>query len=785
MDTSMMYDDQGVGTMKFFARAMLTTWAVIVAVVFFVTPGWGKPVDYKEALEVADAWLAANPAPMVSDPSGKVWKAKGVRPFLGYSGETLAYIIDLKPQGFIVVPADDAVEPILTFGTEGDFPGILGPEDILADLLASDIPSRLRNKDRMPLEYKDRVAGRWSTVRKAALQTDGDPVIVGAVSPVVNPLITDTWDQGSESGPYTYNYYTPNHYVAGCVATAMGMIIHYYRYPASASCTATIYVNGVPQTASFNDTFNYDLMPTSISGGSPLANIQEVAKLLYDCGISVNMQYASGGSGAYTSQVATALVNTFHYSTASWKSGSDSNWASVLKSELNGGFPAELAIRSTSSGVGHAIVCDGWGTESGADRFHLNMGWGGYANNWYAVPGFSAGGYTWDQLSGYVYNIRKPTDLPVSTPTFSPDGGTYNAPQNVVIACATPDAVIHYTTNGVDPTESDPVVSGPVLVDSGLTLKAKAWKTGLTASFVKSAVYTFQTGTPVFDPDGGTVNSALSVSVTCATPGATIRYTTNGIDPTTNDPILVGSVFVGRNLTLKARAWKSGWTTGSIKSADYTITLLSSMKKLANSLTATISKAIVTAVPSTSRFYVEADDRSCGIMIYKSGYTAIPGTRVTVQGTIGTSSSGEKWVTATSITDAGTGTIVPILLANRDVGGADWCYNASTGAGQKGVKDNPDAYSRALNNIGMLVVTAGTVTYSASGYFYINDGSNVMDNSGHIGVKVLGSVPQPTPLPPGWTPVGHYVTATGISSCFKVTPDLYRQISATQVVLVQ
>jgi hypothetical protein len=192
---------------------------------------------------------------------------------------------------------------------------------------------------------------------------------------------------------------------------------------------------------------------------------------------------------------------------------------------------------------------------------------------------------------------------------------------------------------------------------------------------------------------------------------------------------------------------------------------------------------VVTAVPAASRFYVEADDRSCGISVYKPGHGITVGKRVDVQGTSSTSATGEKYVIATSITDKGTGGIEPLMLVNRDVGGGDWRYNAANGAGQKGVKDGA-----GVNNIGLLITTTGNVTYSTTGYFYVDDGSKLADNSGRIGIKVQGAVPPPPSPPPGWTPVGKYVKVTGISTCFKAaspSTDLYRQIWATQVVLMQ
>src|ERR1700716_1226309 len=79
----------------------------------------------------------------------------------------------------------------------------------------------------------------------------------------------------------------------------------------------------------------------------------------------------------------------------------------------------------------------------------------------------------------------------VATPTYTPGGNYYNLEQSVRIDCATTGARINYTTNGVDPTSSDRSVApgGTVLVDHAITLKARATKTGLSPSAVKSADY--------------------------------------------------------------------------------------------------------------------------------------------------------------------------------------------------------------------------------------------------------------------------------------------------------
>jgi hypothetical protein len=77
-----------------------------------------------------------------------------------------------------------------------------------------------------------------------------------------------------------------------------------------------------------------------------------------------------------------------------------------------------------------------------------------------------------------------------ATPTFIPQAGTYTSPQNITINCATSGAVIHYTTNGVDPTSSSPTFSSAIPVNSTTTIKAIAIASGLANSAVASATYT-------------------------------------------------------------------------------------------------------------------------------------------------------------------------------------------------------------------------------------------------------------------------------------------------------
>ncbi|MDD5459886.1 MAG: carbohydrate-binding protein, partial [Phycisphaerae bacterium] len=80
----------------------------------------------------------------------------------------------------------------------------------------------------------------------------------------------------------------------------------------------------------------------------------------------------------------------------------------------------------------------------------------------------------------------------VSTPTISPNGGTFTGSTQVTLSCSTSDAAIRYTTNGTDPTSSSPLYSSPFTVSDTCTVKARGFKNDYTDSSVASASFIIQ-----------------------------------------------------------------------------------------------------------------------------------------------------------------------------------------------------------------------------------------------------------------------------------------------------
>jgi hypothetical protein len=93
------------------------------------------------------------------------------------------------------------------------------------------------------------------------------------------------------------------------------------------------------------------------------------------------------------------------------------------------------------------------------------------------------------------------------------DGTSFSSPLSVTISDSTSGAIIHYTTNGSDPSSSSPVYSGGgITLTASATIKAIAIATGYKPSAIASAVYTYSAppppnsgggGSAVIQPSGG------------------------------------------------------------------------------------------------------------------------------------------------------------------------------------------------------------------------------------------------------------------------------------------
>lgn len=165
------------------------------------------------------------------------------------------------------------------------------------------------------------------------------------------------------------------------------------------------------------------------------------------------------------------------------------------------------------------------------------------------------------------------------TPVFSPSAGTFTSDQSISISTTTQGATIHYTTNGSTPSSSSAVYTAPISVagnGTSITIKAIAVKSGNRNSRAASGTFTVnypQVAVPQITPAPVLFSSAQTITITCATSGATIRYTTDNSDPSATAGTVIasgGSFTLSATGTVKAISYKTGMLTSSITSVAYT-----------------------------------------------------------------------------------------------------------------------------------------------------------------------------------------------------------------------
>ena len=119
---------------------------------------------------------------------------------------------------------------------------------------------------------------------------------------------------------------------------------------------------------------------------------------------SVDMGYGPNASGAYSENVGPGMSDYFRYSPEwehRYKPNGSGAWMNDLRANLDAGMP--LYYASQGDAGGHAYVLDGYDTNG---MFHLNWGWAGFDNGWYAIDGFYLTFYSFPWQHNAVFNLH-------------------------------------------------------------------------------------------------------------------------------------------------------------------------------------------------------------------------------------------------------------------------------------------------------------------------------------------------------------------------------------------
>ncbi len=356
--------------------------------VLAVNPAIAKHIDAVTAQLVAQNYLMQTAR--ISGVSMSLQSSKR-----SASGIEDYYVFDVNNKGFIIISSEDAGHPVIGYSMESAY----------VEPTASSNPNYFYwiEKRKAEIEYmRDHDVKADAIIRNEwKLYSDNNMKVTPPSTYTVGALCSTTWNQ-SGGGGTPYNNLCPGGSVTGCVATAMAQIMKKWGSPStgtgSSSYTQSPNPNGyAAQSANYGaTTYNWGSMPNATSSS-------DVATLMYHCGVSVQMNYDPSGSGAYVSggnpSAQYAYVNYFGYSSGihNVTRAGDATWVADLKTEFDNGRPVQYYGYTVGYTSGHSWVGDGY---DASDNIHMNWGWGGFDNGFYAVNNLAPPGTGYDFSTG-------------------------------------------------------------------------------------------------------------------------------------------------------------------------------------------------------------------------------------------------------------------------------------------------------------------------------------------------------------------------------------------------
>jgi len=294
------------------------------------------------------------------------------------------YVYSINRGGFVLVSATDLCIPVLGFSFEGSFDKNLSNVASWMTFYENQIRYQLENESSSITD----ISGEWDRLRVT------DPLLLNDFNGItsVAPLLVSKWNQDKY-----YNGHCPEdpsgpdgRCYAGCVATAMGQLMYYYRFPeqGTGSYSYTLPEYGTLSADFGNTTYDWNGMPSELNAPS-----DAIAELLYHLGVSVDMDYGPDGSGMWNHKAAYSLKTYFRYGPETqyyFRDSTNLAWDSILVANLDQRKPLYYAgWAGVQSNSGHAFVCDGY---QPGGYYHFNWGWGGQSDGYFMINNLTPGG---------------------------------------------------------------------------------------------------------------------------------------------------------------------------------------------------------------------------------------------------------------------------------------------------------------------------------------------------------------------------------------------------------
>ena len=317
----------------------------------------------------------------------------------------VGYLFNLEGGGYIVVPISQFASPIKAYSFENNFEQLPPP---YKEFLLNELDVFLNPKTLFKTTDTT-VADRWNFLKNFRINQRA------LRSYIPNSyLLTSTWNQTTP-----YNKFFPkvgeDTTLTGCVQTAIGQIMKFHHYPARAkgvySYDAPIYdANNIKireddLTAVLNRDYNWENMPNIFDNTTEEYQEDEVGYLLRDL-LVVNKAPQVGVALTSTSANTNALIENFGYSNQMKRTSTSeitkSQFLALAKVQIDKELPFLFSFPT------HMTVVDGYRDDLSGNYFHVNMGWGGSANDFYNLDQtVIAGSSTFTTLDlDMIYDIK-------------------------------------------------------------------------------------------------------------------------------------------------------------------------------------------------------------------------------------------------------------------------------------------------------------------------------------------------------------------------------------------
>ena len=339
------------------------------------------PISLNEATTLAETWMEGHPL------MGKsVRTTDQVEAFPGAGAPYSVYVVKLLPAGYLLLNSDDSLPLVIAFSDHS----ALSLEDVAENSFRAFIQKYVQ-------ETAEKLAQPPLAIESENLAPSTQYAPLS--DELINPLLETTWNQ---SHPYNLNApaapsageYYGFRAPTGCVPTAFAQILNFHRWPVQGQGSHSYTDNAGTLKGSystvFSDPYNWGAMQRSYNafGDNPQVAMDAVAELNHELGVAVQADFEAGGTSSNTAFMGNQLGKHFYYGTTVSHT-SQSPYLTALASDLRMGYPSVLTI------PGHAVVVDGLLTTNGTTTYHINYGWGGQNNGWWAansIPGGAADG---------------------------------------------------------------------------------------------------------------------------------------------------------------------------------------------------------------------------------------------------------------------------------------------------------------------------------------------------------------------------------------------------------